>query len=107
MKPKTHVYKNMRGHWTAETLLPFDGNKVLKLYTGKTSDGRITSTARVSITEAGGFIFRMFYDYGKTLISNPTRCTEKAVKEQHAQAMLMQETVLAEIAAHYAAKEDA
>jgi hypothetical protein len=45
-------------------------------------------------------------DYSKRVLVTATRCTEKAVREQHTQALGQADALLAEAHAFYAAQEE-
>ena len=80
----TRIYKDARNGWTAETDLPLDNSRILKLLTMKRHSGEIaTSCQAVEKTETG-FSFVMYQDFHRHSIArSKDRCTEKNVTDQH------------------------
>lgn len=80
----TRIYKDARNGWAAETDLPLDNGRVLKILTMKRHNGQISTSAQaVAITEHG-FSFVMYQDFHRHSIAHSMdRCTEKNVAAQH------------------------
>lgn len=111
---ETIVSKGQRNGWTASTRFQMGDAKdhfgepskrVLHFSTMKSSRGGVFTTARACLERDGMTSFAIFGDYTKTVEQSPARCTEKTVREQHAQALGQAESILAEAHAFYAANE--
>lgn len=95
----TTISKGRNG-WEARTIVPLERGEGyrLKVSTYKGDRGLVTyaSTERLD----GHFVtFRMFRDFHMTVLREPTRCTEKAVREQHQRALDQLADILAREAA--------
>jgi len=99
------IAKHFRDGWQAETRIALEGGRHLSITTRKTSRGLRTNAQAYRI-ENGFMMFVMFGDYAKTLAQSTARCTEKAVADQHRQALGQLDTIKAEVLAFYAAKEE-
>lgn len=96
------------GH-RAETEIDLGDRRVLSISTRKSADALI-STASVSLVE--GNFKRMVLGFGgdgdfnqRFLTSKPKRVTEKSVREQHAQALLLINEIKQQVEMHYSAQE--
>ena len=94
------VSKDYRGFWRAESVFPLFGDRVLEITTRKSIDG-LGTYASVAKREGSFMTFMLYQDYLKPINATPKRCTEKAVKELHAQALQSLETIRADALAHY------
>lgn len=99
------VRKNMHDEWEVIDEIELPNNRVLRINTSRRSSGLLNTTATVGRHEGGFFSFMMFQDYSKTIKSAKVRCTQKAVEQQHAAAMLDIEAVKADVEAFYTKKE--
>lgn len=81
-------YKGIHGR-VAETDVVFnqDKNQYLHFITMKRSDGKLSTTVGVEVIEENTRSFIMFSDFRKTVVSTDKRATEKAIYEQHKQAI--------------------
>ena len=109
----TRYYRNTRG-WCGETAIALPGleKKELVLNTRKHSFSPVLTTdATVHTDEGGGrrsFIIGATGegDYMKRVIlTSPKRVTEKAVQNQHENALLMLDEIVREAVEYYAAQE--
>lgn len=103
---ETNIEKNSHGQWEAKTsvnLPPVNGeNLVLQIVTCKRLSGLLTSTAQVVIQEESGMVLHRFPDdFNHHLLSVFTRCTEKAVREQHESVLAHIDELIAKATAHY------
>ena len=119
MEMTTTAAKSERNGWEAKTIIALPGviektfgNEApapaqLEITTGKHYDGGIRSRATVVYRTAHGFRTAIGMgagcgDYSRGIMSDPkARCTEKKVKEFHAQSLTHIELVLAGIRDHY------
>lgn len=106
----TTVRRNQRGELEATTFIPFGyDDRELRITTGKSYRGGISSRAQVGIVTHGsgytGFQISMGLggggDYSKVIVTTAVRCTEKALRSLHAQALEQAEATLAEARAKY------
>jgi hypothetical protein len=109
---KTAIHKGMRGTWEAVTYIPMHGKREIEIKTHKT-DGGIVTTARVMTHENGMLVHAYGLisagigtsgqgDYRERMIVANCRCTEKSVREQHADAIMHAQGVVERALAHYA-----
>lgn len=114
--PNTVIEKRKDG-WHAKTLITLGpapaqehmahrgpGERVLSISTYKNSRG-LGSYASVAHHYDGCVSFAIGGDYSKHLIQTQERCTEKAIRAQHAQALALAQQILDEAHAYYAAKD--
>lgn len=100
-----------RDGWQAEDTIMLDDVHALKITTSKRSSGGLSTIAtRVkmgSISDGfSGFSFIMFSDFSKMIMQDrAARCTEKTITTMHAAAMATLDTIKADCAEFYAAKE--
>lgn len=91
--------------WRAKDLIDFDGAKKLLIETYK-HDGRLISRAAVNTYTATGYSHAFGLagggDYSERIVISRRHATEKAVAEQHAQAMQQLPLIAARAKAHYA-----
>lgn len=104
----TNLYKGRSG-WYAETdyVLNPDtprGAQVLRIYTGKSSNGVLYTSASVHFVRDGMVTFVVFGDFRKTIQTERERCTEKTVRAQHQRALDVVDAIKAEALAFYAKK---
>ncbi len=98
--------------WKAEQYIPLDGNRVLRVYTLKSSSGKLVTMATAgAVSHDAGFAcfsFLMGGDFSERILATDTRATEKAINAQHAAALAPEAIgpVLARCAAHYAPKAE-
>lgn len=118
MDQETTITKGSSG-WRATTFITLgpakdqfgdDGERRLCIETHKAvSGGGMLTRASVSLHKNGMYSHAFGYngqgDYSKRVIQSAARCTEKAVGEQHAQALSQAPALLEEAKAHYAAQE--
>lgn len=97
----TRINKGRNG-WQAETHVPLFGDKLLVIHTRKGSNGLYTSITGQKL-DRGFLVWELFGDYSKR-IDHPERCTEKAVRTLHEQALATKDALIADATAHYAAK---
>ena len=100
----TRINKGRTG-WQAETHIPLFGAKVLVIRTCKGSRGLYTSITGQKL-DGGFLVWELFGDYSKR-IDHTERCTEKAVRTLHEQALATKDALIADATAHYAAKATA
>lgn len=96
----TTIYKDIRNNWHAETHIPLEGIQQLRISTWKTDSGDLQSFASVCKVENGYVTHMIHQDYSRRVIVNRVRCTEKAVREQHKQAIALLPKILEDIAQH-------
>lgn len=88
-KESTKIYKSYHHGWTGETKLTVNGQD-FEINTMKRSSGFLYSNAQeCQIGDNGNISFMMFQDKSHSLINVKIRVTEKAVKEQHAKALIV------------------
>lgn len=97
---KTMIYKDIRNQWHAETHVPLEGKQQLRISTYKTERGDLQSFASVCKVENGYVTHMVYQDYSRRVIVNRVRCTEKAVRDQHQQAIGLLPKILEDIAQH-------
>lgn len=109
--PETAYVKGKNG-WKATTEYPMDGNRVLSIRTNKGYRGGVSTHATVftdtgtSRTHAFGLANDGSGDYSETTHDKrDCKCTEKSVREQHADALNMVPAILDRAKAHYAAQD--
>ena len=116
----TAIIKGRNG-WQATTLFPMGpakerhgdkvGERVLEIYTRKEPRGGIHSRAMVMLKRDGWSQHAIGLgaggDYSRGILRAGVKCTEKAVRELHAAALLQADTIMAEAVAHYAQEKAA
>lgn len=102
----THSIGKGRDGWDARSTLGMGlHNRVLVITTHKTQGGMVTQ-ATVNTDNGNGFlVWEMFGDFSKRTVHKGVRCTEKTVRELHAQALAVSDITMSEAAAFYAKKE--
>lgn len=102
----TNLYKNVRGHWTAEDRIDLGNEQQLTILTMKRSSGIVATTATVGTIEGSFVSHQPFSDYSFTLKSNDTgRCTEKSVAAQHAACLSQLDEIKESVKAFYTKKD--
>lgn len=102
--------KNRYGH-SAETTVELENKRLLKISTSKsTISRRLQTTATVHTRDGGALVHKFAFgsrngDFSKRMCSQETRVTEKAVREQHQQALAQLKGILQEVQDHYAAPQ--
>lgn len=113
----TNIFKGERNHslkgWQAESRLKLSDGRELEITTHKGWNGELESRAKIYHID-GYFRTHKFIfgdeggkegDYSRKLLATKERCTEKSVRAQHSQAIAQLDTILAEVEAHYAARQ--
>lgn len=112
--PETTMNKGQRNGWKATTNYPMgetkdhfgrQADRLLHFSTYKDSRGGLTSNAMVCLSRDGMISFAIGGDFSKSILRTSARCTEKSIREQHAQALMQAEAILAEAHAFYDAKD--
>lgn len=110
------LYKDPCNGWKARTRFSLGqvtqdgktGERVLDISTNKRSHGRLITSATVAFCDGLSEIHRFGFgsggDYRKDLVVTAAKCTEKAVREQHAKAIEQAATLIEEVQAFYAGK---
>lgn len=97
---KTTITKGRDG-WAAETRIELDAERALQIRTSKGGRG-LQSSATVIKPTPTGFTWSPFEDFKETLREGRgLRCTEKTVRDEHAQALIDVDLLLVRAAAHY------
>jgi hypothetical protein len=113
-----HEVKLAKGRdgWEAKTSIELPDNRVLVIETGKYSErGRaagVKAIAQVYTRDNGFLSMRMEPfssnpldgDFRKVVLVREGKCTELSVRTLHSQALVLVDTLLVEVAAHYQAK---
>lgn len=106
MKIDTFTHKDKRNGWRSETRVKLGsddtGRWQLDITTRKNSGGQLITVATVGKIERGCITHRLYTDYNRTVTKTDARCTEKNVDDQHAKALDMMDTIVADVRAHYA-----
>lgn len=98
------VIKKGRDGWAAESKVPMDAGRTLRVSTYKGSRGGLSTFATSVIETDCGFSFIVFTDYNKEIADDRSvRCTEKTVHAQHASVMARIGHIVAQANAHQAA----
>lgn len=93
---ETLVMKTARDGWKAFTDVQMgkavqdgkEGERVLRINTYKTSDGRLRTASTVHFREDGFLTHRMFSDFSRVELIQEGRCTQKAVATQQSLVMV-------------------
>lgn len=103
---ETTVTRNLRGELEAKTVIPFGyDSRELHITTHKASRGGILASAQAWIRgDDGSLSCALFEDFNKRLLTTAVRCTEKAMRSLHAQALEDIAAVLAEAKAKHPPK---
>lgn len=99
------IWKGREG-FEAESVFALDQatHRVLIVTTCKNTGGMISRFC-VQIAKGDGIrTWDIFGDYNERIVFKGTRCTEKTVRELHAQALSVVDHHLTQAAAHYATK---
>lgn len=104
----TIVNKGMRGTWQAETFLPFNAEKQLRISTLKNHRGNlVTNLAVVKVIQGNGYQsveYTPFSDYNVQAEGTQDRCTKANVEAQHSKVLGEIEHYRAEALKHYEEK---
>lgn len=96
----TTITKGREG-WQAETRIELDTERALQIRTSKGTRGLQTSATVIKPTPTG-FTWSPFEDFSEALREGKgLRCTEKAVMEEHAKALVDVDLLIVRAAAHY------
>ena len=108
----TH-YSNGRSGYAAKTTIALPNlgaGMALVVSTYKDNRGMLVTQASahvISVMNGKEFMtFRLYTDYSKPVLREKVRVTEKAVRDQHARALILlwlEPTVLDDVRTHYAA----
>jgi hypothetical protein len=96
--------------WQANTDIPLEGTRVLRLHTSKhlvrgVAAG-VSTQASVHKVEGQFITHELFGDYSQTVARDAiSKCTEKSVTALHTKALAGLDAILAEVKAYYAAKD--
>jgi hypothetical protein len=105
MTMDTRIEKDIRNGWKAKTYVKLADGRVLEVATYKTYNGALLTVAIAHQVTEGGFLsYTLYKDYNKRLETTTARCTEKAVKEQHARHLGAMDAIVSDVAAFYAGK---
>lgn len=103
------VISKGRDGWTSQTDLPMPDGHTLRIWTGKTYAGGVSTTARAGTID--GFFFTRAYgsattsDFGQTITHvRAARCTQKTVHEQHAAALMREAELIENAELYYAGR---
>lgn len=103
-----------RDGWEATTAIELGESRVLTVETSKSYKGGVQTIAKVSTRERGCLTHRMClslgggpidkgdYDFRENITAPAGRVTEKAVRTQHAAALVGAAALVARAIAHYA-----
>lgn len=100
----TRVYRDRWGKLNAETRYALAGPFQLEISTGKSFDGKLVTDANVCKFGDGMKEQRFPGDFRARVYAEPTRCTEKALREQHSRALTLVDQLLERAREYYAAK---
>lgn len=100
-QPQTYLRRDFRNTWRAETKVKFGDGWQLDLTTRKAENGEVVTQASVARVERGFATHHMFADYNRNVSRVTARCTEKVIREQHAKAIDMLDTISADVRSHY------
>lgn len=109
MELKTELRKARDG-WRAETNVPLEDGRTLKLSTwkGNRRSGGVETHGTVVKDDGNGmFSYVLFQDYSKTVYSAAGKATEKLVRDTHAMALTQLPSIIEEVKAFYATKKEA
>jgi hypothetical protein len=73
--------------YQAISMIPFDGERTMRISTMKRYGGELATTASVVTVEGIGFTHMMYQDFSALMEREKVRVTSKAVKEQHERAL--------------------
>jgi hypothetical protein len=104
---QTHIRRDYRKNWKAETRIDLGDKRELKISTHKTEHGALITHASVGKREGPCVTHALYEDFSTRLAAQNVRCTEKNVREQHEGVMRTLDSILAAVAQHYALKADA
>lgn len=102
----SHRIGKGRDGWEAKSTIGLGSHNRVLIITTHKSDGGVVTQATVNTDQGGGILmWEMFGDYSKRTMHKGVRCTEKTVRELHAQALAVSDLTMSEAAAHYAKKD--
>lgn len=115
---KTTIGKSFRDGWEAVTAIPLEGIKalsagdnpgqtVLQIHTYKSYRGLGTHASVMHYQNDGSKTCMMCQDFSEQVLRSPARCTEKSVRELHAQALETVAALMLKVRAHYAQQDSA
>ncbi len=102
MELKTSVYRDYRKNLRARTNIELDGDRLLQIETSKNDNGVLTTLATVHKRDRGSLVHELFKDYSKYLAKEKVRATEKVLRAQHDKVLASIDTILDDVARHYA-----
>jgi hypothetical protein len=103
--PVTTYGKDDNGCW-ADTVLATIGDLTLVIHTSKnTSKGTLDTRASCRKIEAHSYTVRLFQDFSSVVDREKVRCTEKAVKAQHAHSLTHAQDTIDGAYHHYTCPE--
>ena len=103
--PAMHMYRDHYGLYAKSTAPLFD-DFILEVTTRKGSSRVLTTRASVHKVEGNSLVHRVYQDYSRCVFkTEPKRVTEKAIAEQHTQAIKVWDTLVQEACAHTRAAE--
>jgi hypothetical protein len=114
--PETTFDKSKYYGWRATTYFPmgpardhFDrpAERMLHISTSKNIYGGLSAIATVALHRDGAMSYAIGGDFHQLIVQNGDRCTEKAVRTLHAQALAQADALLAQARAFYNALEAA
>lgn len=97
----TFISRDYRKAWKAETKIKLGDGWQLDITTRKTDNGDLSTSASMGKVERGFITHRMYADYNRNVFRRAARCTDKNVTAQHAEALAMLDTILADARAHH------
>jgi len=100
-KMETRIEKNLRGDWSAETVVPYRDNLKLRVVTMRRSSGRLETFVSAITEERGMWTHRLYGDFSALIESETVRVTERRVREQHARAMSRVDDMVYSADLHY------
>lgn len=104
---KTIISKGREG-WEAKTIIGMGAkNRLLVIHTYKCSGGMVNTFCIFTDMGDGGMSCELFGDYSKRTTYKGTRCTEKTVRDLHAQALSVSDLHMRDAAEFYAKKDAA
>lgn len=97
-----------RDGWRAETCYDIGQNHwQIDVTTRKPYRGGVQTTVSVAQRDGVFMTHRVFADYLKTWATSATRCTEKSVREQHAEVLAVFHTlIVGDVETHYQMRKE-
>jgi hypothetical protein len=99
--PQTHMYRDHRKLWKAETRIKLGDCWQLDISTRKSENGELVTSASIGKLERGFVTHRVFTDYSRRVFRKTARCTEKNIETQHKEALALIDQIMADVRAHY------